>query len=190
MDNTVYAPWDEETAKRERNIAHALLSRHDHDWTFCGRTRAEKREDENLTRSNCGACVLNGYQDRDDDEHKPADGPNYAGWARVFVEAGRSIPATWAEAFVREFTDNDNERYVEALKRDVATFGMPHVDGLKVEPVVSGLESKGDTFKYGVRIGDLFIFTGESFEHANSAACAVHAARPHGIVNPKTLAEI
>lgn len=118
------APHDGETARKLRSTAFQCLSRHDHDWNFCGGTKAEKRENENLTRASCGACVLNGYQDRDDNEHDYSSGPNYAGWARIYVEAARAIPKKWHEAFKAELLRTDNPAYVEALKSDIATFGV------------------------------------------------------------------
>ena len=80
-----------------------------------------------MERENCGACVLRGYKPRGgwgDPESDAKDaGPNYAGWARCYVQAGYSIPRKWRKAFERE-TASTNRRYVEALARDVATWGV------------------------------------------------------------------
>lgn len=110
-------PWDDEERRKLRNTALQCLTRHDHDFRF------RSKADANLCRANCGACVLNGYRDRDDDEHDPKSGPNYAGWARIYVEARRMIPRKWTAAFLAEFSRTDNLAYVEALRRDVASFG-------------------------------------------------------------------
>jgi hypothetical protein len=76
------------------------------------------------SRSNCGACVLAGYIDpRDRAERHIGDGPNYAGWARVYVQAGRAIPRHWRRAFRAELR-SENRQYAEALARDVVTYGV------------------------------------------------------------------
>ncbi|GAC1550404.1 MAG: hypothetical protein NVS3B16_24810 [Vulcanimicrobiaceae bacterium] len=113
--------WTAEKARELRAQAYALLTRHDH-----GAVPRNDREEANLVRSNCGACVLNGYRDRDDDENHAHQGPNYAGWARIYTQAGLAIPRIWVGAFARELVDKDkNAHYAEALARDIATFGDP-----------------------------------------------------------------
>lgn len=62
-------------------------------------------------------------------------GPNYAGWARKWIQAGRPIPMGWSRAFWGElagadadgFAEYQNEAYAEGLRRDVATFGIRFV---------------------------------------------------------------
>lgn len=122
-ENEQLEPWSTQEARQYCNTAAQCLFRHDHSWQWCGHTRAERRDDENLTRANCGACVLKGYHDRDDDEHNPHDGPNYAGWARVYVESGVAIPRKWRAAFARELMRTDNPGYSLALRRSMMTFG-------------------------------------------------------------------
>lgn len=78
--------------------------------------------DDPLTRANCAACVLGGYIDPDDDR-QPEDGPNYAGWARIYIEAGRAIPRSWEEVFTAQ-RDSDNLEYAYQLERSIATFGI------------------------------------------------------------------
>ena len=68
--------------------------------------------------------MLQGYHDKDDDEHKREDGPNYAGWARIYTEARRPIPVKWRKALARELL-SDNAAYSNALRRSIATFGDP-----------------------------------------------------------------
>ena len=65
---------------------------------------------------NCCACALRVETD--------PDGPNVAGWARLFVEAGYSMPELWRDAFNREL-NSSNIMYAAALKRSLLTFGMP-----------------------------------------------------------------
>ena len=82
---------------------------------------------DQLTRENCGACVLGGYRPRDDwgdpELDTDAAGPNYAGWARIYVEARRVIPKRWEAAFLAQLHTPDNLRYAEAVARSVVTFG-------------------------------------------------------------------
>lgn len=88
-------------------------------------------------RVSCGICALNGYEPRGGwgDGHKvKRDGPNYAGWGRLYVEAMRPIPAAWRPAFIASVTgaDDPEARYVPymmALRRDVATYGVSFTDG-------------------------------------------------------------
>lgn len=87
-----------------------------------------------LGRENCGACVLGGYEPRggyEDGYKVKRDGPNYAGWARMYVEARRMVPANWRDAFTREL-NSDNHAYADALARSVVTFGVAFTDGERV----------------------------------------------------------
>lgn len=71
---------------------------------------------------NCMHCCLRGQG-----EGGTADGlgtePNYAGWARVYVQAGIPVPARFAEAFIAQMR-SDNTLYAEALARDIALYGV------------------------------------------------------------------
>ena len=99
----------------ENRIALQLLIRHDHNPS----------DKSTLTRQNCGACILNGYlgQYERSQGQKVSDGPNYAGWARVYVQARRVIPRKWHKAFEDEL-ESDNTAYSNALKRDIEVFGV------------------------------------------------------------------
>ena len=80
-----------------------------------------------LERENCSTCVLNGYEPRGGYEEGYSvrrDGPNYAGWARVFVEAGYLLPKKWKKAFEAE-RYSENTAYAEALEKSIRTFGEP-----------------------------------------------------------------
>lgn len=106
--------WEAVEAQRMRRLALLQLTDHGHSWSF------RDRDDRQLTRENCAACVLNGYGDRDE----PGDrAPNYAGWARVYVQAGNVIPKKYRAAFDAELA-SDNAAYAAALARDIATFGV------------------------------------------------------------------
>lgn len=110
-----YQPWNREEARHHAQTALQCINRHDHPMS----------DRSQLTRENCGACVLNGYVPRwtDPTEHDiNRDGPNYAGWARIYVEAGRIIPVTWREAFAAQGRA-DNQHYYDALGRSLVTFG-------------------------------------------------------------------
>lgn len=76
-------------------------------------------------RASCSGCVLRGYHVRDGKGSFRRDegGPDYAGWARIYVEAGIPIPLIWKAAFARERA-SDNRRYAEALERSIVTFGV------------------------------------------------------------------
>jgi hypothetical protein len=78
-------------------------------------------------RGECGACVLRGYLSSSAmaDDMTAFDGPNYAGWARVYVEARKPIPSAWREAFESE-RNSDNKLYAEALERSIKTFGVSY----------------------------------------------------------------
>lgn len=67
-----------------------------------------------LDPDNCGACALT----------QGADAPNYAGWARVYVEAGFALPRRWTRAFCLEL-QSPNEAYAAALVDSIAYFGLP-----------------------------------------------------------------
>ena len=81
-----------------------------------------------LERENCGACVLEGYKPPggygDPELDAPGAGPNYAGWARVYVQAQRPIPAKWRQAFFEQRYHSGNAAYSAALERDIATWGL------------------------------------------------------------------
>jgi hypothetical protein len=72
-------------------------------------------------RENCAACVLNGYWPRGDDEW-PRDEPNYAGWVRCYIQAGRTIPRKYIPGFIRALT-GDNRMYARAVVEDIDAFG-------------------------------------------------------------------
>jgi len=108
----------DEKMERERRISVQLLTRHDHNLS-----------DHNpLTRENCSACVLNGYVSREQraDPEYPKDAPDYAGWGRVYVQAGQYIPLKWAKSFVADQLNSDNLAYAAALRADLVYFGCPN----------------------------------------------------------------
>ena len=96
-----------------RRQAQALFTRHDHGGHW-----------DRLTRENCGACCLVGYRPRGDEDW-PTNQPNYAGWGRAYVQAGRAIRRRWVEAFRAEA--NEDSPYGEALRADIDAYGWPAV---------------------------------------------------------------
>lgn len=59
----------------------------------------------------------------DGNEGGRSAGPNYAGWARVYVEARKPIPQKWKQAFEAE-RKSDNKAYAAALEEVIAHFGV------------------------------------------------------------------
>ena len=116
-ETTAPAPWDDVTASQLSRMA-ARSFQHEH-----GGPIPRDKEGANLVRANCEACNLEGYRDIYADAHDH-DGPNDAGWARVYTQARRPVPRKWANAFARERADI-NRPYADALERDIVTFGNP-----------------------------------------------------------------
>ena len=71
---------------------------------------------------NCVHCCLRGegLPNTADDQGRA---PNYAGWARLYVQAERTIPARFAQAFAEEL-NSSNEAYRYALIYDIAHWGV------------------------------------------------------------------
>jgi hypothetical protein len=114
--------WTSDVAKQLRGTARGLF-RHEH-----GTEEFRDAEEEDLVRTNCGACRLTGYLPvPDGDEPDVPPEPNYAGWERAYVEAGRPIPAVFREAFEDARVDK-NRAYAAGLARDIATFGVTFTD--------------------------------------------------------------
>src|ERR1035437_3010909 len=63
---------------------------------------------------NCGSC---------DHQTGGGEGPSYAAWARVYVEAEKTIPEKWRMAFYEELVST-NKEYREALEESVNYFGV------------------------------------------------------------------
>lgn len=98
-----------EQHKQVKAIAWQCLTRHDH----------KRHETSQEVRENCGACTLNGYHPKGERR----DFINYAGWARIYIEAGKFIPNNLQFAFLAELA-SDNRAYAEALKEDIREFGI------------------------------------------------------------------
>ena len=105
-------------ARQLQRMARAIMFDHGHNLS----------DRDPLTRVSCAACVLGGYRERGA-EGRRSDGPNYAGWGRLFVQAQAPVPAIWAAAFDRHragvpYEDGSiNYAYLAALERDIATWG-------------------------------------------------------------------
>lgn len=105
--------WD------KARMAHALLRGDESHTSGCASGAFRVWE-----RRTCGTCALLGYPY--DDE--PVTAPNYAGWARVYTQAHAPVPRAWLAAFVAELNTDDNDRYREALRLDVVTYGYRLTD--------------------------------------------------------------
>ena len=122
MTTQTVEPWPAEEAAELRKSARRMFF--EDGWHNRGGCKKEGQ----LGRENCGPCVLLGYEPRgggwSDGRRVRRDGPNYAGWARWYVEAGRFVPESWRDAFERQRQRADNPGYVNALERSIATFGV------------------------------------------------------------------
>lgn len=65
--------------------------------------------------NNCGACALRHYT--------AAEAPNYAGWLRIYIALGWAVPRRhYADELA--YAQAENQRYYEAIQRDIATWGI------------------------------------------------------------------
>jgi len=105
-------PWNASKELSLRSIARGLFN-------------CDQHEQHGEYREHCGACALNGYlsDSAKNDGMDETTGPNYAGWARCYVQAGYTVPLRWFKAF-NEQLESDNEPYAQALKNDIATWGV------------------------------------------------------------------
>lgn len=106
--------WPADEARQIRAMAVDSLTNHGHAGYW-----------DELTRSACGACALDGYGAFAEDGRPYM--PNYGAWARIYIQAGRPIPPEYRDAFRLELAGSDpddpNLRYADALRRDIVTFG-------------------------------------------------------------------
>jgi hypothetical protein len=102
-------PWSAEDTRRYENIARRIFSESHY------ATDHARHPDPD----NCAACAI---------RMGGIEGPNYAGWARLYIEARRPIPKKWKSAFEAELS-SDNQAYANALRRSIATFGGPRFTG-------------------------------------------------------------
>ena len=79
---------------------------------------------DRMHAGNCQHCALRGVGKQGTADGKGLE-PNYAGWARIYVQAGKTIPKRFQEAFekVRSY-QVDNDAYSEALEEDIAKYGV------------------------------------------------------------------
>jgi len=104
-DSSTVKLWPPAEARKHKATARAILEE----------AHYEKGHTLNPDPDNCQACAI---------RLGGEDGPNYAGWARIYVEAQRPIPKKWERAFALERA-SDNRAYAHALERSIKTFGMP-----------------------------------------------------------------
>ncbi len=122
MTRTTIQPWTAEEAKQHRAMARQAF-KHDHEEPIVENWDGE----EQLTRENCGACALEGFEPlpgTEDDQDAPPE-PNHADWTRIYVEAGRPIPEVCRTAFEdKRANAHGNARHAAALARSIVTFGV------------------------------------------------------------------
>lgn len=104
-------PWNDKEKTALHLTAKLAFDQHGHD-----------EEADFITKYNCSACRLVGYQPFDTGNF---DSPNVAGWERMYVEAQRALPEKWKNAFEKSLFDTSNVLYLSALRRSIATFGYP-----------------------------------------------------------------
>lgn len=71
---------------------------------------------------NCVYCCLRGIGKPNTADEKEKE-PNYSGWARLYVQAGKIIPEKFKEAFYNQL-NSDNKLYAEALQEDIKKYGL------------------------------------------------------------------
>ncbi len=96
----------QEFIQRRRNAQHELTNH------YHGQGTPDERE-------SCSACTLNGYHPKGERR----DFINNAGWARVYIQAGKFIPAKIQYHFLAELASN-NQAYANALKQDIRDYGI------------------------------------------------------------------
>lgn len=101
--------WDTDKAKQLTRQARVILSDHG-------------PHSDQIARDNCGACAVNKYTD--------TDAPNYAGWLRVYIEAGKPIPRQHYQTEMA-YAERENIAYRDAILRDIETYGITYADGGK-----------------------------------------------------------
>jgi hypothetical protein len=107
-------------------IQEEILSRNIQCWTFEESNRLERsarreyfehsyQHGRRRDPDNCAACALQAGTG------KNWDGPNYAGWLRVYIEAGIRPNAKAALKEI-ERARTENPRYFDAILRDIRTY--------------------------------------------------------------------
>lgn len=110
-------------AEREQLRRMAMQSLYSHGHSMSDKSR--------LTRENCGACCLNGYHPRGE---KHDGRPNYSGWLRIYIQAGKRFDKNAAAIELAEardggvyddYTASANLPYYNAILDDAEMFGCP-----------------------------------------------------------------
>jgi hypothetical protein len=121
--------WDAEKMASLSRTARRMINTHNHPVSFkvsdiidlTDEQYDDIRADLRDHMASCAACLLKGYDAVTEDG---ITSPNYASWARLYVESGTPIPARFAAAFKAELSRTDNPGYVAALQRSINTFGV------------------------------------------------------------------
>lgn len=127
-----WQPWPKDEAEKMRAAARAILfdpnhaAEHHGDWS-------------EIAMESCAVCVLSGTTGAiyPSDEHDDSRGPNWAGWERIYVQTGATIPDAWRETFA-DVLDGENQSYSDALGRDIVTFGLRDPRGIVRAPRFRG----------------------------------------------------
>lgn len=87
---------------------------------------------DRMHAGNCQHCSLRGEGLQGTADGKGLE-PNYSGWHRLYVQAGRTIPARFSCAFVDALNleTATNLPYVDALIEDIKYFGA-QIEGTSV----------------------------------------------------------
>lgn len=115
---------------RVRRNAQYLLRDHRH-----GKVNADYREQ-------CGVCILNGYG-----AGKIHNYINYAGWARVWIQAGKYIEPKYFYQLLAEL-GSSNRAYADALKQDIREYGLNLPKTKDAENFKAAVQSVLDIYDY------------------------------------------
>lgn len=112
------APWSDKERADLRRLA-AMDFRHDHKEL----SKIRDKEDRELTRDNCAACILELADRKPGNRKTGKEPPNHCMWLRLYIQTGRAIPGAW---FEEEMNDNEtkNPAVYAAVLRDIRTFGI------------------------------------------------------------------
>lgn len=104
--------WSRDEKYQLRGQAFRLLT-HDHGADEDN----SKISSDPLVRANCGACALS-IPLQAIAAGKKFRAPNYSGWERIYIQAGKRVPAN----YLYRVLTGENEFYAEGLSRDLVTY--------------------------------------------------------------------
>lgn len=71
---------------------------------------------------NCSACALTNLRQSE---------PNYSAWPLAYMSNGRTIPAKWKAAFIRNATQTNNLPYAANVRKHIREHGARFSDGTR-----------------------------------------------------------